>query len=149
MAPSGRGSSARLQDKHQGLRREPIEEVAGRRRDVDPERYIVETQDRDGRTVRYARSNYERHLARHPETRGAAEAIEKTIRDPDVSITADNQHRYLYRRGLGAGKFARAWLLVIILYTRDGERTEGVVKTAYFTSRISAEGKIEWTRWGS
>ena len=84
-----------------------------------------------------------------PEVRGAAEAIEKTIRDPDVSITADNQHRYLYRRGLGAGKFARAWLLVIILYTRDGERTEGVVKTAYFTSRISAEGKIEWTRWGS
>ena len=44
----------------------------------------------------------------------------------------DNGHIYLYRTGLGAPKYERLWLFVVVLYGSTNGQYEGVVKTVYF-----------------
>jgi len=112
----------------------------------EPGAYAVECYDRQGRIVRYTRSNYERHLQKHPEMDGFAEDIATDIQDPDIEIDADNGHIYLYRTGLGAPKYERLWLFVVVLYGSTNGQYEGVVKTAYFTSKLPKDGELTWKR---
>lgn len=112
-------------------------------------RYAFEIRDRLGRTVRYTHSNYEWHVQRHPEIEGLLETIGIAVSDPDIEFAADNGHTYYYRRGLGGGRFANLWLFVVVWYeaTGSGEVT-GIIKTSYFTSRISRDGRVVWQRRG-
>jgi hypothetical protein len=109
-------------------------------------RWILETTDRRGRPVRYSRMNYERHAKKHPEMRGVIEAIRQCLEDPDVEIEADNGHEYFYRKGLGPGLFHNLWLFVVVLFTEGSQGSEGIVKTAYFTSKTIRGGRMIWQR---
>ena len=106
----------------------------------------LEVRDRQGRLVRYSKTNYERHLIKHPEMADLIADIEHTIADPDIEIDADNRHVYLYRRGMGTGRLSELWLFVVVLYFGSGQDAEGVVKTSYFTSKIAKDGRLIWKR---
>lgn len=109
-------------------------------------RWALEARDRQGRIVRYSRSNYERHVNKHPEINGLLEDIRETIANPDIEMDADNGHIYLYRSGMGGDRFSKLWLFVVILYESNGHGYEGIVKTSYFTSKIAKNGRIIWKR---
>gem|GEM_PF-1941459 len=77
---------------------------------------------------------------------GLVDAIQATIADPDIEIEADNRHVYLYKRGMAQGKLSRLWLFVVVLYYGKGRASEGVVKTAFFTSKVAKDGRQTWRR---
>lgn len=74
------------------------------------------------------------------------EAIGKVVKDPDVEMEADNSHIYLYRTGVVEGRFSKLWLFVVVKYEASGEEQEGIIKTAFFTSKIARDGRITWKR---
>ena len=109
-------------------------------------KFVLDLRDRKGRLVRYSRSNFERHLTRHPEMTGHIEAIKKVVEDPDIEIEADNNHTYLYRTGVVEGKFSKLWLFVVIKYEGSSTKGEEFIKTAFFTSKIAKDGRVIWKR---
>lgn len=114
--------------------------------EADQSRWILEARDRRGRVVRYSRSNYEGHLLKHPEMMDQVEAVRRAVEDPDIEIEADNGHLYLYRTGVGQGKYSKLWLFVVVKYEGSSGEQEGIIKTAFFTSKTSRDGRVTWKR---
>jgi hypothetical protein len=79
----------------------------------------------------------------YPEMEGQVEYIKQTILDPDIKLEADNGVTY-YRRNIAEEIFKNLWLLGIVGYSKS----KGVVRTAFFASKITQNGQIIWMRPG-
>ncbi|MBI4233994.1 MAG: hypothetical protein HY686_06085 [Chloroflexi bacterium] len=110
--------------------------------------YVLEVKDFRGRWVRLARSNFQRHLTKHPEIGPYLEVVKTALADPDVVVEADNGATYFYRLGLGQGKLQGCYLLIVVYFRRVGDLEENALATFYFTTRITDEGEVVWRRPG-
>jgi hypothetical protein len=106
--------------------------------------FIFTDFDRTNRQVSYTISNWEKHKKTHPEMEGQIEDIKQTILDPDIELEADNGVTYYYKRKKEEGIFKNLWLLAIVGYSKG----KGIVRTAFFTSKITKDGQVIWMRPG-
>ena len=97
--------------------------------------------DIQGRPVRLT-DERRRHILEHPEMAGMENALEETLRDPQLVVrsrtdeTATLNYRY-YSRTLVGGK----WLCVVVKYD-DGD---AFVLTAYLTDKPK-QGEVLWRK---
>ena len=96
-----------------------------------------------GRTVVLEHSNWQRHLAqgRHPEVVPYLGVLPQVLSRPDIVMEAHSNGAYhYYKRGLGKGRFRRAWLVVIVA------RFQGRAKVVSwrFMSQIDPRGVQRW-----
>lgn len=110
--------------------------------------FLKEARDYKGRLIKLARTNFQKHLLKHPEIEPYVDALPVALSDPDIVVEADNGQTYFYRLGLGRGNLARCYLFVVVHYTSGEKEEEGRVATFFFTTRVTAEGRVVWRRQG-
>jgi hypothetical protein len=94
--------------------------------------------------VGLAHSNWQKHLAsgRHPEVASYLGGLPRVLAEPDFVIEAPNQAYHYYRRGLGRGRFANAWLVLVVV----DHRGQAMVVTWRFMFRMDFRGVQRWPR---
>jgi hypothetical protein len=84
-------------------------------------------------------ATYSRHLPVHPEVATYIREAQETIRDPDLVLQIEGGPLRLCRRGLGRGRFERAWLAAVVYY----ENNIGTVATFHFMRSLPEETVLE------
>jgi len=97
--------------------------------------------DFQGRTIRLTEERWQ-HISEHPEMTGMRDAVETTLRSPEVvvqSLIGERTQLYYryYHRTMVGGKY----VCVVVVTGRD----DAFVVTAYLTDRIK-KGDILWRK---
>ena len=98
-----------------------------------------------GETLVLDHSNWQKHLSsgRHLEVVSYHDAFQRALEDPDVVIEAARDgHDHFYRRGLGQGRYASHYLVVVVANFPAG----GKIVTWRFTRAIDTRGTQIWKR---
>jgi hypothetical protein len=95
--------------------------------------------DHEGRAIRLTEERW-KHISEHPEMRGMREALEETMRAPEVvheSASDPAAHLYyrFYHRTMVGGKY----LCAVVKLAKE----DAFVVTAFLTDRVK-KGRVVW-----
>jgi len=108
---------------------------------------VFETVDRYGRSVRFRKVVYEKHLPERPEMADYIQEAACTVSDLDSEYREEDDAdelsiRIYYRMGMGNDRYDKCLLKIPVYYDRANE---GEVATFYFTRRVTG-GTLIWRR---